>query len=205
MKQLAYSLIGMGLALGFAPAVLAADDVRADRHDTRHERLEERHADTHDRLEDKHAREHDEGLSRREHSRLHDKLERKHDRADRRIEQRHDAQHGRDYGYGDRGYGYDNRGYGYGRSDGYGGYGYDRGYDRYALRGEGWSRLGWIARDPRLASWVLDNFDRNRNGSLGAQEAQLAEREIYRMADRNRDGRLSERELSYWQSYAARY
>lgn len=195
MKSLAYSLIGVGLALGFAPAVLAADDVRADRHDTRHERLEDRHADTHDRLEDKHAREHDEGLSRREDNRLHDKLERKHDRADRRLEQRHDAQHDRDYRYDDRGY--DN--------GGYGGYGYDRGYDGYGLRGEGWSRLGWIARDPRLAAWVIDNFDRNRNGSLGAQEAQLAEREIYRMADRNRDGRLNERELSYWRSDAARY
>jgi hypothetical protein len=52
---------------------------------------------------------------------------------------------------------------------------------------------------------VLRNFDYNRSGSLGVREAHEARFAIYRMADRNRDGRLSQRELFYWRNYAVGY
>ena len=195
MRKLAYTIIASAAALAVAGPALADDNHRRDRHDDRHERLNDQHDRTHERLEDRHERKHDEGLSRREHNRLHDRLDRKHARADAKIERRHDAQHDRGYGYG-----YDDRGAGYGYDRGY-----DQGYGRYALRGNGWSRLGGLAGDQRLASWVLANFDRNRNGSLGTNEGEEARRAIHRLADRNRDGRVSQNELAYLSASAGRY
>lgn len=216
MRKLACMMAGAAFALWWAAPVLADDNLRADgrrwehdrrddRHDRHHDRLEDRHEGVHDRLEERHNRAHDEGLTRRQHRRLHNRLERGHDRAHGAIEDRHDEHHDREEGYRYGGYtgGYPG---GYGYSYGYdyrrGGYG-DR-YNRYGLRGDGWAYLGWVARDPRLASWVLRNFDHDGNGGLGMREAEYARHGIYRMADRNRDGRLSRREIVYWQTYVLR-
>lgn len=185
MRTLALTMISVMFALGSTAPALADEDKKSaqhwrdnwrDRDDWRDRRDRE-----HDRIEDR-------------HDRLHDRLEERHDRGHRRIEDRHDRYHERDYW--ERRYRYD----------------YDwssfprwRGYGSYGLRGDGWSRLGVIAHDPRVASWILHNFDYNGNGKLGEREATDARHAIYRIADRNRDGYLSQRELALWRSFAARW
>lgn len=206
MTKFVLIALGAGLALGAAAPALADDDRWQSRHERRHDRLEDRHDDAHDRLEERHDRAHERGLSRREHRRLHNRLERRHDRTHDRLERRHDEQHGviyvdpRVYRY-PGGYGYPGR-YGYPGSYGFpqGGY-----YGGYRLRGDGWSQLGWIVDDARLAAWVLGNFDYDRNGRLGFREGDDARRELHRLADRNRDGVLTRRELDYWRTYMAGY
>jgi hypothetical protein len=217
MRRLALPMVGVVLAIGVAAPGWAYDDERrqdrrerqngwlSTRHADSHDRLEDRHDDAHDRLEERHERAHERQLTRRDHRRLHEKLEDKHDGTHERLERRHDQQHGRyDPRYDDnwrrRGPVYGDRGYDYG-------WGFEPrpyGYGRSALRGDGWYRLGWIAREPRLVWWVMRNFDHNRNGSLGEREALYAERAIFSIADRDRDGHLTQRELDYWRIYAAR-
>lgn len=200
MTRLVWIALRIGLALGATTPALADDDRRQSRHERRHDRLESRHDDAHDRLEARHERAHERGLSRREHRRLHDRLEREHDRTHDRLERRHDAQHGVIF--------IDPRLYRYPRRYGDpGGHGLPRGghFGSHRRRGDGWPQLGWIADDERLAAWVLGNFDYDRDGSLGSGEGEDARRELHRLADRDRDGRLTRRELDYWRTYTARY
>lgn len=186
MRNVLRPLLVIGVSLAAAAPALADDNRPRGRHDDRHEELEDRHDASHERLDDRHTRAHEERLSRREHNRVHDRLERKHARTDDRLEQRHDRQHGD----------YDGDGYGRGTV-----YGQSYGYRGAGLRGDGWSRLGGFAGDPRIASWVLANFDYNRNGSLGGREGDEARRAIARLADRDHDGRLSAHELAAWRGY----
>lgn len=73
------------------------------------------------------------------------------------------------------------------------GYGYQG-----AQLGSGWAALyPWLRQDAAGRHWVMWNFDSNRNGRLGNDEARRANREFERLADRNRDGYLSDREISF--------
>lgn len=87
---------------------------------------------------------------------------------------------------------YDRYGYDYGAyyRPGYGFYG--------AQLGSGWATLyPWLRQDPAARHWVMWNFDDNRNGRLGKDEARDANRAFDRLADRNRDGRISDREVRW--------
>jgi hypothetical protein len=103
--------------------------------------------------------------------------------------------HYRPYWWGSSYYLFDNRYDGYGYD--YGNY-YRPGYGYYGgTHGSGWSVIyPWLRNDPAARHWVLWNFDDNRNGRLGKEEARRANREFERYADWNRDGYLSDREIS---------
>lgn len=63
--------------------------------------------------------------------------------------------------------------------------------------GSGWASLyPWLRQDAAGRHWVMWNFDHDRNGRLGREEARYANRQFERLADRNRDGYLSDREIS---------
>lgn len=101
------------------------------------------------------------------------------------------------------------RGYGYGRD-----YGYDRRYDDrdpYGFRYNGtpwnrdWTPYGFGYNDSFTRDWVFRNFaDRNRNGRISEKEWRRAQDSFYRLADRNRDGRISRGEYD-WAMRALRY
>jgi hypothetical protein len=89
--------------------------------------------------------------------------------------------------------------------DRYDRYGYDYGAyyrpgDGYygGQYGSGWATLySWLRRDPAARHWVMWYFDDNRNGRLGKEEARDANRAFDRLADRNRDGYVSDREVRW--------
>jgi len=95
---------------------------------------------------------------------------------------------GQNYFYFDNRY----RDYGYD----YGSY-YRPGYGYYGgQRGSGWATLyPWLRQDAAGRHWVMWNFDDNRNGSLGREEARQANYEFTELADRDRDVYLSDREI----------
>ena len=97
------------------------------------------------------------------------------------------------YWWGRNIYLFDNRYRGYGYD--YGAY-YRPGYGYYGGQlGSGWAVLyPWLRQDPATRHWVLWTFDDNRNGRLGKEEAREANRAFDRLADRNDDGYVSERE-----------
>lgn len=83
----------------------------------------------------------------------------------------------------------------------------DRSDERPALRplriaGEGWAALdGWMRGDPMLRHWVMYRFDLDADGGLAADEAALARRAFYAVADANRSGVISREEfVSGWSS-----
>lgn len=68
-------------------------------------------------------------------------------------------------------------------------------YDR-SWNGKGWSKLDpWLRNSTEGHRWTMRNFD--RNGSLDKSEARDANRAFKRLADRNRDGRLSNGEIRW--------
>lgn len=46
-------------------------------------------------------------------------------------------------------------------------------------------------RDPRLMRWAVDFFDTNRDGHLSIREADTAARQFKRIADGDRNGRVT--------------
>lgn len=76
---------------------------------------------------------------------------------------------------------------------------YRPGYGFYGSQyGSGWAVLDpWLRQDPAAKHWVMWNFDRNRNGQLSKDEARRANREFARLADRDRDGYLNDREIRF--------
>lgn len=69
----------------------------------------------------------------------------------------------------------------------------------YAYRSHGpanwnrqWTPYGFGYNDRLTRDWVLRNFaDRNRNGRISDKEWRRAQAEFYRLADRNRDGYIT--------------
>lgn len=65
---------------------------------------------------------------------------------------------------------------------------------RYA--GGGWAELdGWMRGDPILRHWVLFRFDLDADGYLAPDEAAMARRAFYEMADANRSDRITSEEF----------
>lgn len=64
----------------------------------------------------------------------------------------------------------------------------------------GWHRLdGWMRGDPMLRHWVLNRFDLDGDALLSDQEAAMARRGFYVMADANRSGIINPDEfVSGW-------
>lgn len=46
-------------------------------------------------------------------------------------------------------------------------------------------------RDPKLMQWAVGFFDTNRDGHLSIREADIAARQFKRIADGNRDGKVT--------------
>lgn len=68
-------------------------------------------------------------------------------------------------------------------------YGYS--YGRAPWNGA-WTPYGFGYNDSFARDWVLRNFaDRNHNGRISEKEWRRAQQAFYRLADRNRDGRIS--------------
>lgn len=158
------------------------DDRREDWRDGRHNDARDRHDDRQNRWRDAHR--HDE----RERWRSHYHWP--------RVTVYPSARYSyRPYWWGTQFYYFDSRYTNYGYD--YGSY-YRPGYGYYgAQRGSGWAVLyPWLRQDPAGRHWVMWSFDSNRNGRLGKDEARHANREFERLADRNRDGYLSDREIS---------
>ncbi|MGB7404841.1 MAG: hypothetical protein WA906_04065, partial [Pacificimonas sp.] len=147
----------------------------------------------------------------REVRRAERRLDRQRDRrAERRYERRQDRRYDRQQArryvharprvnyiyrphfWGRVNYRWDNRyrGFDYGRH-------YRAGYGYYGpVISTGWHRLyPWLKNDPAARHWVMWEFDRNRNGRLGKKEARRANRAFDRLADYDRDGRLSRWEI----------
>lgn len=103
--------------------------------------------------------------------------------------------HYRPHWWGSSYYLFDNRYDRYGYD--YGSY-YRPGQGFYGGRiGSGWARLyPWLRQDAAGRHWVMWFFDDNRNGRLSKDEARDANRAFERLADRNRDGYLNDREIS---------
>ena len=116
MRKLAVTLIAGAAMIGVAAPAMAQNYGwnNNNRHDQRHDRLEDRHDDNHDRLDDEHDAAHDEGLNRWEHNDVHRDLDYQHARADYKLQRKHERQHRRDqwrrYNQ-QRGYGYQLRGF----------------------------------------------------------------------------------------------
>lgn len=71
-------------------------------------------------------------------------------------------------------------------------------WDRVGYRYEGtpwnrdWTPFGFGYNDSFTRDWVFRNFaDRNRNGRISDKEWRRAQKAFYRLADRNSDGRIS--------------
>jgi len=63
-------------------------------------------------------------------------------------------------------------------------------------RGAGWALLdGWMRGDPVLRQWVLSRFDANGDTWLSEDEAEVARRTFYSMADTNGSGRITSEEF----------
>lgn len=75
----------------------------------------------------------------------------------------------------------------------------DYGGGRYGLRGLGGTGVSqldpWLAGTPEGQRLVLARFDHNANGQIGGDRAREANRWFRRFADRNRDHRLTDREI----------
>jgi len=101
----------------------------------------------------------------------------------------------RPHWWGSSAFYFDNRYYGH---YDYGSW-YRPGYGFYGSQyGSGWAVLDpWLRQDPAAKHWVMWNFDRNRNGQLSKDEARRANREFARLADRDRDGYLNDREIRF--------
>lgn len=121
--------------------------------------------------------------------------ERREERADRREDRREDRYERREDRRDDR---YDRR--------------YDRRDDRrddwrqgYAYRSYGagnwnrqWTPYGFGYHDAFTRDWVLRNFaDRNRNGRISDREWRRAQAAFYNLADRNRDGYITRFEYDW--------
>jgi hypothetical protein len=60
----------------------------------------------------------------------------------------------------------------------------------------GWRVLyPWLKDNPATRHWVMWRFDRDRSGTLGRREARRANRAFSRLADFDRNGRLSRWEI----------
>lgn len=65
---------------------------------------------------------------------------------------------------------------------------------RYA--GGGWAELdGWMRGDPTLRHWVLFRFDLDADGNLAPDEAEMARRAFYELADTNQSDRITSEEF----------
>lgn len=120
MRKLTMSAIGAAAVLSFALPTAAS--AQWNRHDDRHDQLDDQHGDVHEELEDEHAQAHEEGLSPWGHARVHQGLQNQHEEADYSLELQHQRQDARErwrrQSYGNQGYGYrgyGNRGYQYPR------------------------------------------------------------------------------------------
>lgn len=114
-----------------------------------------------------------------------ERYERDRERLDRRYERRErwrdrpdrNRRYDRDYGY------------------------YGRGYGDYRACGAFCSSRGFhdlhdgLRRDPLMVEWVRRNFDSNSNGLLSVNEGRRANAVFFRLADRNRNGRVGDDEL----------
>lgn len=81
---------------------------------------------------------------------------------------------------------------------------FDDGYDErearapigFSYAGDGWSSLdGWMRGDPTLRHWVMHRFDLDADGWLTTEEALMARRTFYRIADANRSDRITSEEF----------
>lgn len=62
--------------------------------------------------------------------------------------------------------------------------------------GDGWRQLDSRLRGDRLVGqWVLARFDRDKSGGIDGKEATEANRSFMRLADQNKDLRISDAEL----------
>ncbi len=62
--------------------------------------------------------------------------------------------------------------------------------------GDGWPALdGWMRGDPTLRHWVMHRFDLDADGWLTIDEALMARRAFYQIADTNRSDRITSEEF----------
>ena len=106
----------------------------------------------------------------------------------------------------------DDRGYGRDGYGSYGGYHYDgRDYQRLGnrcgfFRGSGGNRLDpWLACTDEGQEIIRRGFDEDQDRSIGKRTADQANIWFRRHADRNRDMRLTDREIRIALSEATRY
>ncbi|MFC3713693.1 hypothetical protein ACFOMD_14030 [Sphingoaurantiacus capsulatus] len=73
-------------------------------------------------------------------------------------------------------------------------------FGQFRYDGSGWAELdGWMRGDPTLRHWVLFRFDLDADGQLTADEAAMARRGFYELADANRSDRITSEEfVSGW-------
>jgi len=66
----------------------------------------------------------------------------------------------------------------------------------FSYAGDGWPMLdGWMRGDPTLRHWVMHRFDLNADGWLSGDEAAMARRGFYAIADANRSDRITSEEF----------
>lgn len=62
--------------------------------------------------------------------------------------------------------------------------------------GDGWPALdGWMRGDPTLRHWVMHRFDLDADGWLTTDEALMARRAFYQIADSNHSDRITSEEF----------
>ena len=79
----------------------------------------------------------------------------------------------------------------------------DRSYERaspqpaaFSRAGDGWAALdGWMRGDPTLRYWVMHRFDLDADGWLAGDEAMMARRAFYQIADTNRSDLITSEEF----------
>lgn len=66
----------------------------------------------------------------------------------------------------------------------------------FSYAGDGWPLLdGWMRGDPTLRHWVMHRFDLDADGWLTVDEAAMARRGFYAIADGNRSDRITSEEF----------
>ena len=70
----------------------------------------------------------------------------------------------------------------------------------FAYAGRGWSTLdGWMKGDLLLRQWIAHRFDLDADGALSVEEAAMARRSFYLLADASRSGIITREEfLTGW-------
>lgn len=66
----------------------------------------------------------------------------------------------------------------------------------FSYAGDGWPALdGWMRGDPTLRHWVMHRFDLDADGWLATDEALMARRAFYQIADSNHSDRITSEEF----------